>query len=98
MVTKKYSKDGKTCRVKFELPAVVTARTAFIYGDITGRESSPKKMKRLGAGGLSATVSLPCGHAYRFHYVLDGVRWMSDPDADITIPNVFGMEESIVKV
>jgi len=95
---KTYSKDGKTCEVQFSLPPVVKARTAVLYCDFTGEDEAPTKMRRLRGGGFSATLLLPVGHFYRFHYVLDGSRWMNDPAADISIPNVFGMEESIVKV
>ncbi len=98
MLTKTYSKDRKTCKVKFELPAVVTARTAFLYGDFTNWDAAPKRMRRNSGEGFSVTISLLSGHYYRFHYILDGSRWMNDPAADVTIPNVFGLEESIVKV
>jgi len=98
MLTKIYSKDGKTCQVRFNLSSLVKAHSAFVYGDFTGWEAAPRKMRHLRGGGFSLTVSLPAGHYYRFHYVLDGIRWMNDPAADISIPNVFGMEESIVKV
>ena len=98
MLTKTYSKDGKTCQVIFKLSSVVKARTAFVYGDFTGWDEAPRKMRPLRGGGFSVTVALPIGRYYRFHYVLDGSRWMNDPAADISIPNIFGMEESIVKV
>ena len=98
MMLKTYSKDGKTCEVKFKLPSLVRARTAVLCGDFTGRNEPPRKMRRLRGGGFMTTLLLPSGHYYRFHYVLDGSRWMSDPAADISIPNAFGMEESILKV
>ena len=43
MLNKKYSKDKKTCKVTFELPAEVGAKTVHLHGDFTGWEKSPKK-------------------------------------------------------
>lgn len=98
MIKKTYSKDGRVCRVRFELPATVTAGTAFLYGDFEDGEMTAQEMKPLKSGGFSVTVSLPVGHSYRFHYLLDGSRWMNDPSDDMFMPDVFGMEELIVKV
>ena len=98
MVTKRYSKDGKICQVHFQLPASVTAREAFLHADLPEGGGEAKRMRRLSRGGFSVTVPLLPGHLYRFHYVLDGVRWLNDPDELESIPNVFGMEESFVEV
>jgi 1,4-alpha-glucan branching enzyme len=98
MVTKRYSKDGKTCLVKFQLPASVSARSAYLYGDFPEGDRAPKRMRHLSGGGFSTAITLPTGHKYRFHYVLDGMRWMNDPAVEDSMPNVLGMEESIVKV
>ncbi len=98
MVTKKYSRNGLACQVHFELPASVAARQAVLFVDIDPVQDQPRKMKPLKGGGFSLSLSLAPGHSYRFHYILDGSRWLSDPADDKSIPNVFGIEESIVKV
>jgi hypothetical protein len=98
MVTKRYSKDGKICLVKFQLPASVSGRSAYLYGDFPEGDRAPKRMRRLSGGGFSATLTLLTGHKFRFHYVLDGTRWMNDPAVEDSMPNVLGMEESIFKV
>jgi len=98
MVKKTYSKDGRSCRVRFELPASVTAGTAFLYGDFQDGEVLAIKMEPLKGGGFSVTVSLPAGHSYPFHYQLDGSRWMNDPTDEMFMTDDFGLEESVVKV
>ncbi len=98
MVKKVYSKDGRVCRVTFQLPPVVAARTALLFGDFPEARGAAIKMRSLKSGGFAVTVSLPSGRDYRFHYILDGTRWVNDPADALSVPDVFGMEESIVKV
>jgi 1,4-alpha-glucan branching enzyme len=98
MLSKKYSKDGKTCLVTFSLPKEVHARAAHLYGDFTEWEKSPKEMTALEDGGFSTTVSLDTGHDYCFRYLLDGGRWENDWAADAYVPNPFGTEDSVLKL
>ena len=45
MITKAYSKNGKTCRVTFEIPAGSGAEKAFLCGDFTEWEKMCVPMK-----------------------------------------------------
>jgi 1,4-alpha-glucan branching enzyme len=98
MLIKKYSQDGKTCEVTFQLPAQVNANVAHLYGDFTDWEKSPKKMLPEQEGGFSVTVSLTTGRDYRFRYLLDGGHWENDWAADDYVPNPFGTQDSVVKL
>ena len=53
-------------------------------------------MRRDADGGFSVTVELEAGRAYRFRYLLDGVRWDNDWAADAYLPNSFDGDDSIV--
>ena len=98
MLNKKYSKDKKTCKVTFELPAEVGAKSAHLHGDFTGWEKAPKKMRRYEDGSFKVSVTLDAKKRYQFRYLLDGERWENDWQADAYVPNEFGSEDSVVEV
>jgi 1,4-alpha-glucan branching enzyme len=95
---KSYSKSQRTCRVTFELPAVVEAPTASVVGDFNGWSAAPIPMTKRKDGRLSVTVSLAAGRAYRYRFLLDGERWENDWEADAYVANEFGSEDSLIKV
>jgi 1,4-alpha-glucan branching enzyme len=95
---KEYSAKGQTCKVTFDLPADVKAKTAALCGDFNGWDPVKHKMKKQKSGGFSVTVSLKAGSSYRFRYLLDGAKWENDWQADQYLPNSFGSEDSVVKV
>lgn len=96
MLTKKMSKDGKKCRVTFELPLDVNAETAFLCGEFNDWDKEALPMKKLKSGVLKVATTLETGREYRFRYWLDGERWENDWDADAYKPNEFGSEDSIL--
>ena len=95
---KTYSKTGTSCRVTFELPAEISAKTAAVCGDFNGWDASKHHMKQRKDGSFSRTVSLKPGNEYRFRYLLDGERWENDWAADKYVPNEFTTQDSVVVV
>ncbi len=95
---KTYSKTGASCRVTFELPAEISAKTVALCGDFNEWDASTHPMNQRKDGSFSRTVSLKPGKAYRFRYLIDGERWENDWDADKYIPNEFATEDSVVVV
>ena len=98
MLTKKYSKDRKTCKVMFTLSDEVDAQHVSLHGDFTDWDKAPKKMRRYKDGNFKVSVTLKAGKRYRFRYQLDGEHWENDWEADAYAPNEFGTEDSIVEV
>ncbi len=98
MIRKQYSKTGRSCRVTFELPAESGAETVQLCGDFNGWDPISLPMKNRRGGGFSLTISLKPGQAYQFRYVIDGVRWENDSQADAYVPNPYGSENSIIEV
>ena len=95
---KTYSKTGTSCRVTFELPAEISAKTAAVCGDFNEWDASKHPMKQRKDGSFSRTVSLKPGNEYRFRYLLDGGRWENDWAADKYVPNEYTSEDSVVVV
>ena len=98
MLSKKYSKDKKSCQVTFELPAEVEAETVLLCADFTDWADASKEMEPQEDGGFSITVALPAEHEYCFRYLLDGERWENEQEADGFIPNPFGTQNSVVRL
>jgi 1,4-alpha-glucan branching enzyme len=98
MPKKAYSKTGRACRVTFTLPADGHSQSAVLCGEFNDWEPTSHPMTRRKDGSFSLTVSLPAGQQYRYRYLLDGERWMNDPDADGYVPNPYGGEDSLVHV
>ena len=71
MLTKKVSKNGKNCRVTFELPADVNAETAALCGEFNDWDASSTPMKKLKNGSFTATLDLETGKEYQFRYLID---------------------------
>jgi hypothetical protein len=98
MISKEYTKTGRSCRVTFELPPDIRAESAAVVGEFNDWNQASTKMKRSVNGGFSATISLKPGNEYRFRYLLDGERWENDHAADRYVANGHGSEDSVVVV
>lgn len=73
------------------------ARSVALVGDFNGWDRSAVRLTRSGSGVWSATVRLPAGrHEYAF--LVDGERWVADPNAPSSIEDEFGVESSVVTV
>ncbi|MGH2605391.1 MAG: isoamylase early set domain-containing protein [Anaerolineales bacterium] len=98
MITKSYSRGGRACRVRFELPAEVQAESAHLCGDFNPWDQSSIPMTLRQDGSLEVTVSLKPGQEYRFRYWLDRDRWENGRLAEAYVANPFGGEDSVVRV
>lgn len=100
MISKRYTKTGKKCRVTFRLqPDEATeAGRVQLLGDFNGwnPEATPLELRK--NGSFSATASLESGRNYRFRYLVDGRRWITDERADALVPNRFGDLDSVVAI
>ena len=74
------------------------ARSVALVGDFNEWDRTAVRLVRSGTGGVwSATIRLPAGrHEYAF--LVDGQRWVADPNAPNSIQDEFGVESSVVTV
>ncbi|MBU2490359.1 MAG: isoamylase early set domain-containing protein [Proteobacteria bacterium] len=95
---KSYSKDGKTCRVTFRLPADACQETdgICVAGEWNGWDALAHSMKKAKDGSFSLTLPLPANAEYQFRYVADGWLWQNDPQADGYVANGLGEENGLV--
>ena len=87
---------GGTASVTFTLAPSVGAQTAAVCGEWNDWSPTADVMRRDADGGFSVTVELEVGRAYRFRYLLDGVRWENDWATDAYLPNSYGEDDSVV--
>jgi 1,4-alpha-glucan branching enzyme len=92
----KIREPGGTASVTFTVDPRVDARTAAVCGEWNGWSPTADVMRHGADGGFSVTVELEVGRAYRFRYLLDGVRWENDWAADAYLPNSYGEDDSVV--
>jgi hypothetical protein len=83
--------------VRFVLVAT-DAHSVALVGDFNGWDRTAVRLTRSERGGIwSATVRVPAGrHEYAF--LVDGKRWVADPNARASIEDEFGVESSVVTV
>ncbi len=91
MVKKIYSKNGKSCRVTFHLPAEVDAQHVCLCGEFNRWDRVSHLMTRRKDGSFVLTLALEAGRSYRYRYILDGTRWENDRAADAYAPNPTAM-------
>jgi len=98
MLKKNYTKTGQKCRVTFKYPNPEQADSAVLAGDFNDWSLTGHPMRRLKDGSFSQTITLPANQSYQFRYVLDGNIWVNDPDADESVANEYGEENSVVQI
>lgn len=98
MITKEYSKTGRSCKVTLNLPPEVGAESASVCGDFNDWNQDAHPMKRRKDGSFTVTFSVKPGNQYRFRYLLDGRRWENDWQADAYMPNEHGTDDSVLAV
>ncbi len=102
MITKKFSKNGKKCRVTFTVPphVIVGANVVHVLGDFNNwNRNTPVVMKHHKDGSYTATMDLPTGRRYEFRYLIDGVRWISDWNADgVVYVHAYNVKNSVIDI
>jgi len=82
--------------VHFELSAP-QARAVAVAGSFNGWRPEALPMRRGTDGTWSVTVPLALGE-YHYQFVVDGVRWVSDPTAHALEDDGFGGSNSVIVV
>jgi 1,4-alpha-glucan branching enzyme len=97
MIIKTYLKTKKDqCKVMFELPTTVSAKSAAVVGEFNNWDVAAMPMKRQRDGAFSIALNLATNREYRFRYLLDNERWENDTHADKQVANNFGSEDSVI--
>ena len=101
MLSKSYTKSGKSCRVTFKLPPELVpqkAKSAALVGEFNEWNAKSHPLKKRKDGSFSTTVSLDAGRSYRFRYLFPANTWVDDDAPDAHVKNEFGGRDCVVKV
>lgn len=94
MITKRLGRHGGVL-VTFVVPASLWADTICVVGDFNRWEEQATPL-RLTENGWIATLELEAGRSYQYRYLVNGVEWHNDWNADGYVPNRFGGDNSVV--
>lgn len=72
------------------------ARSVCVAGTFNGWDPQQTTLNRESNGIWKATVALSPGR-YEYRFVVDG-QWVSDPNAQASVPNNYGSTNSVVAV
>lgn len=97
MVRKTPLSSGRKPKVTFEVAPAGHSSIA-VVGDFNhwDKNATPLKLRKKD-GLFAASVTLDAGRRHEFRYCADGSDWFNDPDADATVPNGFGGENSVLQ-
>jgi 1,4-alpha-glucan branching enzyme len=95
---KQFLKSKPICKVSFRLDAadVSGAKKVQLLGDFNNWDKSAEPMTALKSNDFTATLELETGKEYQFRYLVDGLVWKNDAQADAFVANSFGEENSVV--
>lgn len=94
MITKKPAAAGKV-RVTFAMPAAIWADTIHLVGDFNNWSISATPLRQ-GDKCWSVSLELEAGREYQYRYLINGVDWYNDWQADRYAPNEHGGDNSVV--
>ena len=94
MVKTKRARNKGLVTVTFTLPRTESA-TVHVMGDFNDWRPV-HAMERAEDGGWRLTVELERGREYQYRYLLDGTVWTNDPDAERSVANPYGGENSVL--
>ena len=89
----KHGQTSVTVTFNIEVPG---ATNVYLVGDFNGWEVGACKLKRHD-GKWSVTLSLPPGR-YQYAFVIDGKKWIADPNAKQFVDNGYGLKNSILDI
>lgn len=95
MLKKRRFKKENVVKVTFVLPPEVRGDTVHLAGEFNDWQTS-HAMRRQKDDSWRITVDLEPGREYQFRYLVDGQRWLNDPQADKYVPNPYGDQNSVV--
>jgi 1,4-alpha-glucan branching enzyme len=96
MITKTPAKKGGTTKVTFELPAEYAGGQVCLCGEFNSWAPDATPMTKRKDGRFSTTLTLQQGQSYRYRYLVDGERWVDDPEPDGYVDNGYGSKDSVV--
>ncbi len=100
-LSKQFIKSKSAFKVTFSVPSevVVDSRKVAVLGDFNGwNPEEAAALKKQKDGSFKGSVELTGGREYQFRYLLDGEKWVNDPEPDGFVPSGVTAEQNCVVV
>lgn len=97
-VKKQFLKSKQVCKVSFRLEAseAAGAKSVQLLGDFNNWDKTVEPMTALKSNDFTANLELETGKDYQFRYFIDGSYWKNEVQADYSVANSFGEENSVI--
>ena len=97
-IKKQFLKSKSVCKVTFTVDAELIAggKEVAILGQFNNWDPSEDTMRKLKDGSFTKTIELEAGQEYQFRYLVDGTRWINEPEADKYLHSGVAAEENSV--
>ncbi|MFH2059781.1 MAG: isoamylase early set domain-containing protein [Pseudomonadota bacterium] len=98
-IKKQFIKNKPVCKVTFRVPKEVSggAIAVNLVGEFNSWDTNATPMKSYKNGSFSTTIDLEVKKEYQFRYLINGVDWKNDQEADTYIHCPYGhCENSVV--
>jgi 1,4-alpha-glucan branching enzyme len=96
MITKRDGSAPEKALVTFQLPAKIWADSVCLVGDFNDWDMRGIPMHMDAGDTWQVTLELDRGKSYEYRYLLDGQNWCNDSNADRSVPNPYGGQNSVV--
>lgn len=98
-IKKQFLKSKPVCKVTFSLTkeAAANAEKVQLLGDFNNwKLQDAIEMDKLKNGSFKTTLDLSAENEYQFKYLVDGVTWINDDEADKYVNNGLTNEDNSV--
>lgn len=97
-VKKQFLNSKPECKVTFRLSKneCENAENVALLGSFTNWKANAVRMNKLKSGEFTAVVTLPSNASYEYRYLINGSKWINDPQADGYRENGLGSKNSVV--
>jgi 1,4-alpha-glucan branching enzyme len=96
MIVRRNGPQSSKVFVTFVLPASIWAERVNVVGDFNAWDPQSLPMT-LSDDAWRVTLELEQGHCYHFRYLIDGMHWRADNNADKYAPNYLGEYSSVLQ-
>ena len=95
---KQFNAKKHECKVTFTLVENIadSSNRVNLVGDFNNWNIESIPMERLKSGDYSVSINLEKGKEYQFKYLVEGLGWLNEKEADKHVVNLFQTENSVV--
>ena len=97
---KQFDAKKQVCKVTFTLAKNITSSSnrVNLVGDFNNWNIESIPMERLKSGDYSVSINLEKGKEYQFKYLVEGLGWLNEKEADKHVLNNYQTENSVISL